>query len=297
MMTTLRSARAAMSGSEVTLDQLGDVFLAAQTDDRLGELAFLEEQQRGNTTDGIPLRDRGILVHVQLRNRRTSVELCCERVYGRAQPTTRTTPLRPEVHEHNAALLLIIEVAVSERLDLFGCHALSPLPLSLNPHAASRALVNVNVLPCRRVPRKILTHPCLLDASPERSVAKRGQRPSNRTEERLRRVLDESKPGAPARLWVYIKHRIVQPTRSPDDWDRPITQAVHLIQAARLETGRHQENIRTALDEMCQRLIKPNPRRDRCRVPRRQIAPHILVPTITSTKHDNPGAELRQLTH
>ena len=136
-----------------------------------------------------------------------------------------------------------------------------------------------------------------MDASPERSVAKRGQGPSNRTEERRRRVLDESKPGAPARLRVDIEHRIVQAPRCPDDWDRPVSQAVHLIQAAWLESGRHQENIRTALDEMCQRLIESNPRRDRRGVLRSQIAPHILVPTIASAKHDNPGTELRQLIH
>src|SRR5688572_11004366 len=124
MMTTLRSARAAMSGSEVAFDHLRDVFLAAQTDDRFGELAFLEEQQRGDTADGIPLGDRRVLVHVQLGHGRTSVELRRERVYRRREPATGTAPLRPEVHEHDAALLLIIEVAVSERLDLFGCHSL-----------------------------------------------------------------------------------------------------------------------------------------------------------------------------
>src|SRR5512145_3127550 len=126
MMTTLRSARALISGSEMAFDHLGDVFLAAQTDDRLRQLAFLEEQQRRNTADGIPLGDGGVFVHVQLRNGRTSVELRRERIYGRGQPATRTAPLRPEVHEHDTALLLIIEVAVSERLDLFGCHSSSP---------------------------------------------------------------------------------------------------------------------------------------------------------------------------
>src|SRR4030095_7216152 len=45
MITTLRSAT---SASEMPLDQLRDVVLAAQTDDRLGELALLEQQQRGN---------------------------------------------------------------------------------------------------------------------------------------------------------------------------------------------------------------------------------------------------------
>src|SRR5215208_3261502 len=126
MMTTLRSAGDDISVSEMALDHLRNIFLAAQTDDRLGELAFLEQQQRRNTADGIPLGDRGVLVNVQLPNRRASIELRRERVYGRGQPPTRTAPLRPEVHEHDAALLLIIEVAVSERLDLFGCHSLSP---------------------------------------------------------------------------------------------------------------------------------------------------------------------------
>src|SRR4029079_3085999 len=124
--------------SEMTFDHLGDVFLATQTADRLGELAFLEEQQRGNTADRIPFGNRGVLVHVQLRNRRTSVELRRERVNSRGQPAPRTAPLRPEVHEHDAALLLIIEVAVSERLDFFGCHSLSPA--SVPEVRASRTL-------------------------------------------------------------------------------------------------------------------------------------------------------------
>src|SRR5688572_5573535 len=203
-----------------------------------------------------------------------------------AQKSTSTTPL----FFSSSKLLSVNVLTFSDAIRYL-------LPLSLNPHAACCALVNVNVLPCRCIPREIQTHPCLLDASPKRSVAKRGQRSLNRTEERRRRVLDESKAGAPARLRVYIEHRIVQPTRGPDDRDRPISQAVHLIQAAWLESGRHQENVRTALDEMCQRLIEPNPRRDHRRVPRRQIAPHILVSMIASAEHDKPGAKLRQLIH
>ena len=82
---------------------LRDVFLAAQSDDGLGQLAFLEEQQRRNTANGIPLRDGGILVHVQLRNRRAAVELRGQRIDGRGQPPAGTAPLRPEVHEHDSA--------------------------------------------------------------------------------------------------------------------------------------------------------------------------------------------------
>src|SRR5688572_16781949 len=141
MMTTLRSARDAdISGSEMALDHLRDVFLAAETDDRFSELAFLEEQERGNTTDGIPLGDRGVLVDIQLRNRRATVELRRERVHGRGETATRTAPLRPEVHEHDAALLLIIEVAVSERLDLLGCHSLSPSSVPKSGYAPDTTL-------------------------------------------------------------------------------------------------------------------------------------------------------------
>src|SRR5262245_33317062 len=137
MMTTLRSARDAdISGSEMTFNHLRDVFLAAKTDDRFGELPFLEEQERGNTTDGIPFRDGGVFVNIQLRNRRAAVELRRERVHGRREPATRTAPLCPEVHEHNAALLLIIEVAVSERLDLLGCHSFVSYLYPQGPAAA-----------------------------------------------------------------------------------------------------------------------------------------------------------------
>src|SRR5688572_16654636 len=112
---------------------------------------------------------------------------------------------------------------------------LSPSPVEAGHYAVRRALVDLDILLCRRVPRKILAHPCLLDASPEGPVAKRRQRPSNCGEERLRCVLDESKPGPPARLGVNIADRVVQATRSPHDGNRSVPQAVHLIQATWLE--------------------------------------------------------------
>src|SRR6185503_1455324 len=201
-----------------------------------------------------------------------------------AQKSTSTTPLF-----FSSSKLLSVNVLTFS--DAIRCL----LPLSLNPHAACCALVDVNVLLCRCVPRKILTHPTLLDASPERPVAKCGKRSSNRPEECLRGVLDKSKPTASARFRVHIEHGIVQPTGGPNDGDRPVSQAVHLIQAAGLESRRHQKNIRTALDEMCQRFIEPDSCRDHCWVFRGQVPPHILVTPVTGPKHDNPGAEFRQL--
>src|SRR5262245_24172965 len=121
MMTTLRSATLR---SEMAFDHLRDVFLRAKTDDRLGELAFLEEQQRGNAAHGEALGDIRVLVHVELRNGGATIEVRRERVDRRRESPARATPLGPEVYEHEAVLGLIIEVAVSERLDLFGCHSL-----------------------------------------------------------------------------------------------------------------------------------------------------------------------------
>src|SRR5678816_276382 len=112
-----------------------------------------------------------------------------------AQKSTSTTPLF-----FSSSKLLSVNVLTFS--DAIRCL----LPLSLNRHASCCADVDVNVLLCRRVPRKILTHPTLLDASPEGPVAKRSQRSSNRTKERLRGVLDESKPVAPARFRIHIEH-------------------------------------------------------------------------------------------
>src|SRR5262245_21135987 len=76
MMTTFRSAtlRSALNGVrfEMPLDQLGDVVLRSKTDDRLRELAFLEDQQRWNAAHGVAPGDVRVLVDVQLRDRCTS---------------------------------------------------------------------------------------------------------------------------------------------------------------------------------------------------------------------------------
>src|SRR5688572_8982626 len=165
--------------------------------------------------------------------------------------------------------------------------------LELSP--ARSAFVHLNVLLRRRVPRKILTHSCLLDASPEGPVPIRGQRSSNCCEERLRRVLDESKPGAPARLRIDITNRVVETSCGPYDRNRSVSQAVHLIQAAWLESRRHQEDIRPALDQMCQLFVEPNACPDHRRVLGGLVAPQIFVPSITSAEHHEAGTELRQL--
>src|SRR5689334_21256655 len=77
MMTTFRSAtlRSALNcvRFEMPLDQLGDVVLRTQPDDRLRELAFLEDQQRRDPAHRIATWDVRVLVDVQLRDRCAAV--------------------------------------------------------------------------------------------------------------------------------------------------------------------------------------------------------------------------------
>src|SRR5215510_6425866 len=128
--TTLRSAtlRSALghAASDVPIDQLRDVVLAAQADDRLGELALLEEQQRRNAAHSESAWDFRVLVDIQLRDRQAPVVLRGERVHRGRKTTTGAAPFCPEVDEDQALLGLLVEVAVSERLHLVGCHEPSP---------------------------------------------------------------------------------------------------------------------------------------------------------------------------
>src|SRR5262245_31353738 len=123
MMMTLRSA---MSRLEMLIELPGDLFLRHEADDLIGELAVLEDQQRGDAANHEAARHVRVLVHVHLRHGRAAVVLGGNRVDGGRQAAARAAPLGPEIHERHTALDLAVEVAVGERLDLFRCHRFSP---------------------------------------------------------------------------------------------------------------------------------------------------------------------------
>ena len=190
---------------------------------------------------------------------------------GPAGGRDRTTP--PRSPRARLPLRLIIEVAVSERLDLFGCHSLSPTLSVLTP--AGRGVPppahrpRHTVVPTR--PTKILTHPSPLDASPQgrlpnsasaRIAALRAAPPAC-IHERETRALPVS---------GSTSNRVVQAARRPHD--RIVhNAALHLIQAARLESGRHQEDVRTASIRCASPSSNPIRAADHRRVLRGQIAP------------------------
>ena len=64
--------------------------------------------------------------------------------------------------------------------------------------------------------------------------------------------------------------------RRPDNRHRAVPQAVHLVQAARLETRRHQEDVRARLDQMRERLVEPDARRRYAGMPLRPARAELL---------------------
>ena len=58
-------------------------------------------------------------------------------------------------------------------------------------------------------------------------------------------------------------HRVRQPAHRAHDRHRAVAQAVHLVQAARLEARRHQEHVSAGLDQVREPLVEPDPRADR----------------------------------
>jgi hypothetical protein len=58
---------------------------------------------------------------------------------------------------------------------------------------------------------------------------------------------------------VAIDHRVGQSAGIAHDRRRAVAQAVHLVQAARLEARGHQENVRAGLDQMRQAVVEADP--------------------------------------
>src|SRR5258706_4396702 len=123
MMVTLRSA---MSRLAMLIELADNLFLRHQSDDLIGELAVLEDQQGQDAENHEAAGDARVLVHVHLRHRRAAVVFGGDGVDHGRQAAARTAPFGPEVHERHAVLDFAVEVAVGERLDLFRCHRFPP---------------------------------------------------------------------------------------------------------------------------------------------------------------------------
>ncbi len=72
---------------------------------------------------------------------------------------------------------------------------------------------------------------------------------------------------------------------------RPVAQAVHLVQAAWLEPRRHQEQVRTPLNQVRQTLVEPDPRADPLRIACGESQPQVLVSSFSRAQQDKARIE------
>src|SRR5215212_452363 len=69
-----------------------------------------------------------------------------------------------------------------------------------------------------------------------------------------------------------VDDAVGEPTGPPDDRWRPVAERDHLARAARLESGRHQEEVGTGIDAAGHGPVEPLDQRDTLRLVRRELA-------------------------
>src|ERR671939_627575 len=94
-----KASGAGRAAADVLVNHARDGLLRGRPDHALLLLAVLEEDQRRDTLDAVALRDRRVVVHVELDDARALRVLLGHRVHGRREHTARRAPGRPEVYE------------------------------------------------------------------------------------------------------------------------------------------------------------------------------------------------------
>jgi hypothetical protein len=125
-------------------------------------------------------------------------------------------------------------------------------------------------------------------------VLKERERPPKGAEQRFRRVVLENEPvwpDHPAGWGGLVRNSIGESSDAPDDRNGSVPKAVKLVQAAGLETGRHQEDIRSSLNQMGQTFVKPDSGRNTIRKLRSQVSPEVLIASVAGAKDHERGAE------
>src|SRR5271156_2055928 len=107
----------------------------------------------------------------------------------------------------------------------------------------------------RSLPRKILGHAVLLQRLPRLWITLQFQGGTQRVQQRPPVIRLELKSSPMMRFRVIVLHRIVQTACGPHHRHRTIAQAVYLVQAARLVSRRHQEDVRSRLNLVRQRVV------------------------------------------
>ena len=134
----------------------------------------------------------------------------------------------------------------------FSSTARRPPALSQFGHGA----VKLDVFARGDLPGIVRAHPVRLQPRPDVGLGVTVERLVYFIKHRAGPVGAELEARAGAADAVEVLDRVVQPARRAHHRNCAITQAVHLVQPARLEERRHQENVRAGLYAVRQRLVE-----------------------------------------
>src|SRR6185503_1656901 len=101
-------------------DQLLEMILVGEADDRFDDLAALEDENRRDAADAELRGGVRVLVDVELADGDLAIVIGRQRVDGRRETPARAAPLRPEIDQDRLVRLhdRLREVAISENLNL-----------------------------------------------------------------------------------------------------------------------------------------------------------------------------------
>ena len=119
---------------EDALEGLVDGVLGDEADDLLGDLAALEDEQRGDAADAVAAGRHVVLVDVHLHDLELAAVLLGDSVHDRRERTTRATPCGPEIDQNGGVRLqdLLLELCVAYLCHKLTCHAVISLGSALS---------------------------------------------------------------------------------------------------------------------------------------------------------------------
>src|SRR5215467_1075055 len=100
----------------------------------------------------------------------------------------------------------------------------------------------------------------------------------------------EDHAGAAAARGVVVLDRIGEPSGPPHDGHGAVAQAVHLVEAARLVAGRHEEHVARRLDPVRELVVVTAVVTHPTAEATLEIGEELLVPRLPAPEHrERPG--------
>src|SRR6266436_281755 len=244
-------------------------------------LAVLEEDQSRNTFDAEALRDRRIVIDIKLHHAGVAGIFLGDSFDRGCQHATWCAPCGPEIYQNRTIRFqyIIFKSAIAGLFDMLTHLNLNSLSANDFDSALTRSLnlimagsgdfmVKLKISSRRRGPRVVGGHSVTPYLCPNIGLSIKVNRFAYFFKHSGSCIGSELETIALISHYIIVLNCVIKPAGGPDDWNRTIAHAVHLVQATRLVQRRHDENISSGFDLVRQRfsriaLIDANPMRRR----------------------------------